>query len=38
MDPQELFTLIFVAGMFAGVLVILMAMRQRSQQLRDAAP
>jgi len=33
MDPQELFVVVFVAGMFAGVLVILMAMRQRSQQL-----
>jgi hypothetical protein len=33
MDPQEVFALVFVAGMIAGVLVILMAMRQRSQQL-----
>ena len=33
MQPQELFALVFVAGMFAGVFVIVMAMRQRSQQL-----
>lgn len=33
MDAQELFALVFVVGMFAGVIVILMAMRQRSHQL-----
>ena len=33
MDPQELFAFVFIAGMIAGVLVILMAMRQRSAQL-----
>lgn len=33
MQVEELFLIVFIAGMVAGVLVILMAMRQRSQQL-----
>lgn len=33
MEPEQLFALVFVMGMFAGVVVILMAMRQRSYQL-----
>jgi len=33
MQPEELLALVFVSGMFAGLLVIVMAMRQRSQQL-----
>ena len=33
MQVEELFLIVFVAGMVAGVIVILMAMRQRSQQL-----
>lgn len=33
MEPEQLFALVFVIGMFAGVVVILMAMRQRSSQL-----
>ena len=33
METGELFAMVFVFGMLAGVFVILMAMRQRSQQL-----
>lgn len=33
MEMEQLFALIFVMGMIAGVIVILMAMRQRSHQL-----
>ena len=33
MQPEELFSMVFVMGMFAGVFVIFMAMRQRSQLL-----
>lgn len=33
MESEELFAAVFVFGMLAGVFVILMAMRQRSQQL-----
>jgi len=33
MQGEDLFVFVFVVGMFSGVIVILMAMRQRSQQL-----
>lgn len=33
MQPEELFALVFVTTIVAGVFLILMAMRQRSQQL-----
>ena len=33
MQGEDLFVFVFVVGMIAGVIVILMAMRQRSQQL-----
>ena len=33
METGEVFALIFIVGMMAGVFVIFMAMRQRSQQL-----
>ena len=33
MQPEELFALVFVFGMFTGVFIIYMGLRQRSQQL-----
>lgn len=33
MQGEDLFVFVFVVGMIAGVIVIMMAMRQRSQQL-----
>lgn len=33
MEVEQLFAMVFVLGMFAGVLVIFLAMRQRSQYL-----
>jgi hypothetical protein len=33
MEPQELFALVFVIGMFTGVLIIFMGLKQRSLQL-----
>jgi len=33
MQPEELFAMVFVAGMVAGVIVIFLAMKQRSEQL-----
>jgi hypothetical protein len=33
MQPEELFALVFVLGMFAGVFIIFMGLRQRSHQL-----
>jgi hypothetical protein len=33
MDPNALLAIVFVAGMFAGVFVIFLAMRQRSEVL-----
>ncbi|MEO7134216.1 MAG: hypothetical protein ABI024_08345 [Vicinamibacterales bacterium] len=33
MQGEELFALVFVVGMFTGVLIIFMGLRQRSQQL-----
>lgn len=34
MDPEELIAIVFVMGMFAGVFVIFLAMRQRSELLQ----
>lgn len=34
MEPQELFALVFVIGMFMGVFIIYMGLRQRSEQLQ----
>lgn len=33
MQPEELFATVFVAGMMAGVIVIFLAMKQRSEQM-----
>ena len=33
MQPEELFALVFVVGMFAGVFIVFMGLKQRSQQL-----
>ena len=33
MEPEELFALVFVVGMFTGVFIVFMGLRQRSQQL-----
>jgi len=33
MQPEELFALVFVVGMFTGVFIVFMGLRQRSQQL-----
>jgi hypothetical protein len=33
MEPEELFALVFVIGMFTGVLIVFMGLKQRSQQL-----
>ena len=33
MQPEELFSLVFILGMFAGVFIIFLGLRQRSQQL-----
>ena len=33
MHPEELFATVFVIGMFAGVFIIFLGLRQRSQQL-----
>jgi hypothetical protein len=33
MQPEELFAFVFMIGMFAGVFIIFMGLRQRSQQL-----
>lgn len=33
MHPQELFAAVFVTVVFAGVLIVMMGLRQRSQQL-----
>ena len=33
MDPQELFATVFVIGMFSGVFIVYLGLRQRSQQL-----
>jgi hypothetical protein len=33
MQPEELFALVFIVGMFTGVFIIYMGLRQRSQQL-----
>jgi len=33
MQPQELFSIVFILGMFAGVFIIFLGLRQRSQQL-----
>jgi hypothetical protein len=33
MQPEELFATVFVIGMFAGVFIVYMGLRQRSQQL-----
>ncbi len=33
MQPEELFALVFVIGMFTGVFIVFMGLRQRSQQL-----
>ena len=33
MQPQELFSVVFILGMFAGVFIIYLGLRQRSQQL-----
>jgi hypothetical protein len=34
MEPEELFSLVFVLGMFMGVFIIYMGLRQRSEQLQ----
>jgi hypothetical protein len=34
MEPQELFALVFILGMFMGVLIIYLGLRQRSEQLQ----
>ena len=33
MQPEELFSIVFILGMFAGVFIIFLGLRQRSQQL-----
>lgn len=33
MQPQELFSVVFILGMFAGVFIIYLGLKQRSQQL-----
>jgi hypothetical protein len=33
MEPQELFATVFVIGMFSGVFIVYLGLRQRSQQL-----
>ena len=33
MQPEELFALVFVVGMFTGVFIVFMGLKQRSQQL-----
>lgn len=33
MDPEELFAFVFILGMFAGVFIIFLGLRQRSQQM-----
>lgn len=33
MQPEELFATVFILGMFAGVFIIYLGLRQRSQQL-----
>lgn len=33
MEPEELFAAVFVLGMFSGVFIIFLGLRQRSQQL-----
>lgn len=33
MEPEELFALVFVVGMFTGVFIVFMGLKQRSQQL-----
>lgn len=33
MQPEELFATVFVIGMFAGVFIVYLGLRQRSQQL-----
>ena len=33
MEPQELFAVVFILGIFAGVFIIYLGLRQRSQQL-----
>ena len=33
MHPEELFALVFVIGMFTGVFIVFMGLKQRSQQL-----
>lgn len=33
MQPEELFAMVFILGMFAGVFIIYLGLRQRSQQL-----
>lgn len=34
MQPEELFSMVFIIGMFAGVFVIFLAMRQRAELLQ----
>jgi len=34
MQPEELFSLVFIVGMFMGVFIIYMGLRQRSEQLQ----
>lgn len=34
MQPEELFSLVFILGMFMGVFIIYMGLRQRSEQLQ----
>lgn len=33
MQPEELFAMVFILGMFSGVFIIFLGLRQRSQQL-----
>jgi hypothetical protein len=33
MNPEEVFALVFIVGMFGGIFIIYMGLRQRSQQL-----
>ena len=33
MQPEELFAMVFILGMFAGVFIIYLGLKQRSQQL-----
>ena len=33
MQPQELFAVVFILGIFAGVFIIYLGLKQRSQQL-----